>query len=69
MTEITIYVHKRRWYARLWRWLARKPGNGSPARPYAKVKHAMRDVPRVVPPNTHYTIDITGFGLTNGGAA
>jgi len=59
---ITIYVRKIRWYARLWRWLVRKPGNGSLARPYAKFRHAMRDIPLVVPPNTRYTVDIHGLG-------
>jgi hypothetical protein len=60
-TTITIYVRKIRWYGRLLRWLAGKPGNGSLERPYAKLRHAMRDVPLSVPPNTHYSVDVTGL--------
>ena len=56
----TIHVRQVRWYARLWRWIVRRPGNGSKERPYTKLKHAMRDIPAVIPAATHYTIDVTG---------
>jgi hypothetical protein len=62
MNTFTIYVRHVPWHARLWRWIIRKPGDGSPERPFAKFKHATRALPSVVEANTRYTIDITGIG-------
>lgn len=38
-------------------------GDGTLATPYRTFQRAIRDVPSIIPPGVHYTVDITGIGV------